>query len=42
MSIRIWELLERSTQSSPTPSLGSSGLLLGQVLAVAQTQSFYP
>lgn len=39
MSIRIWKLLEGSTQSSPTASLGSSGLVLGQVLVVAQTHS---
>lgn len=39
MSVRIWKLLEGSTQSSPTPSLGSSGLVFGQVLVVAQTHS---
>lgn len=39
MSIRIWKLLERSTQRPPITSLGSSGLVCGQVLAVAQTQS---
>lgn len=31
MSLRNWKLLESSTQSSSTPSLGSSGLVSGQV-----------
>lgn len=29
MPVKIWKLLEGSTQSSPTPSLGSSGLVFG-------------